>query len=70
MSSHNTKNSNEGVNMRRVIEPPDPNAYLLERILSESNMQQAWKRVKANNLNLAPKMEYFIESLICCPFRD
>ena len=48
MSSHNTKNSNEGVNMRRVIEPPDPNAYLLERILSKSNMRQAWKRVKAN----------------------
>lgn len=48
MSSRNTKNSKEGVNMRRVIEPPDPNAYLLERILSESNMQQAWKRVKAN----------------------
>jgi RNA-directed DNA polymerase len=48
MSSHNTKNSNEGVNMRRVIEPPDPNAYLLERVLSKSNMQQAWKRVKAN----------------------
>ncbi len=48
MSSHNTKNSNEGVNMRRVIESPDPNDRLLERILSRENMQQAWKRVKAN----------------------
>jgi len=36
MSSHNTENSNEGVNMRRVIESPDPNDYLLERILSLS----------------------------------
>ena len=48
MSSHNTKNSKEGVNVRRVIESPDPNAHLLERILSRSNMQYAWKRVKAN----------------------
>lgn len=48
MSSHNTKNSNEGVNMRRVIETPNPNDRLLERILSRENMQYAWKRVKAN----------------------
>ena len=48
MSSHNTMNSNEGVNMRRVIETPNPNACLLERILSRENMQSAWKRVKAN----------------------
>jgi RNA-directed DNA polymerase len=48
MSSHNAKNSNEGVNMRRVMETPNPNARLLERILSRQNMQQAWKRVKAN----------------------
>ena len=34
--------------MRRVIESPDPNAHLLERILSRENMQRAWKRVKAN----------------------
>ena len=34
--------------MRRVIESPDPNAHLLERILSRDNMQKAWKRVKAN----------------------
>jgi RNA-directed DNA polymerase len=34
--------------MRRVIESPDPNDCLLERILSRENMQQAWKRVKAN----------------------
>ena len=34
--------------MQRVTEPPDPNDHLLERILSRPNMQQAWKRVKAN----------------------
>jgi len=34
--------------MRRVIETPNPDGYLLERILSRENMQQAWKRVKAN----------------------
>jgi len=48
MSSHNTTNSNEGVAMRRVIESPDPNDHLLERIVSRPNMQKAWKRVKAN----------------------
>lgn len=34
--------------MQRVIEQPDPKDHLLERILSRANMQQAWKRVKAN----------------------
>lgn len=34
--------------MQRVTEPPNPNDHLLERILSRPNMQQAWKRVKAN----------------------
>jgi RNA-directed DNA polymerase len=34
--------------MRHVIEPPDPNEHLLERILSRRNMRKAWKRVKAN----------------------
>jgi len=48
MSSQNTKNSNEGVNMRRVIETPNPNARLLEQILSRENMLYAWQRVKAN----------------------
>jgi RNA-directed DNA polymerase len=48
MSSQNTKNPNGGVNMRRVIESPDPDAHLLERMLSRQNMQLAWKRVKAN----------------------
>ena len=48
MNSHNTKNPNGGVNMRRVIESLAPNDCLLERILSRENMQQAWKRVKAN----------------------
>ena len=34
--------------MRHVVDPSDPNANLLERILSKDNMRQAWKRVKAN----------------------
>jgi len=34
--------------MRRVIESPDPDGHLLERILSRENMQRAWKRVKAD----------------------
>ncbi len=48
MSSHDTKNPNGGVNMRHVIEPPDPNEHLLERIFARRNMRKAWKRVKAN----------------------
>jgi len=31
-----------------VIEMPDPNGNLLERILSRENIRMAWKRVKAN----------------------
>lgn len=34
--------------MRHVIEQPDPNDHLLERMLSRSNMQAAWQRVKSN----------------------
>jgi len=49
MSSHNIKKPNGGVTMRRVMEQPDPNENLLERVLSRDNMQKAWKRVKANN---------------------
>jgi RNA-directed DNA polymerase len=48
MSSHNTKKPTGGVTVRRVVEPPDPNDHLLERILSRKNMHKAWKRVKAN----------------------
>ena len=48
MSSHDTKNPTGGVNMRHVMESPDPNDHLLERILSQENMRKAWKRVKAN----------------------
>ena len=48
MSSHDMKNPNGGVNMGHVMEPPDPNEHLLERILSRENMLKAWKRVKAN----------------------
>ena len=48
MSSHNTKKPNDGVTMRRVMEQLNPNGNLLERVLSQSNVQKAWKRVKAN----------------------
>ncbi len=48
MSSHDMKNPTGGVDMRHVIEMPDPNGNLLERILSRENMRMAWKRVKAN----------------------
>ena len=34
--------------MGHVIESPNPNEHLLERILSRENMLRAWKRVKAN----------------------
>jgi RNA-directed DNA polymerase len=34
--------------MGHVMESPDPNGHLLERILSQENMRKAWKRVKAN----------------------
>jgi len=34
--------------MRRVMEEPNPNENLLERVLSRDNVQKAWKRVKAN----------------------
>jgi RNA-directed DNA polymerase len=34
--------------MGHVMESPDPNGHLLERILSQENMLKAWKRVKAN----------------------
>jgi RNA-directed DNA polymerase len=48
MSSQNTKKPNGGVAMRRVMEQPNPNEHLLERVLSRENLQKAWKRVKAN----------------------
>ncbi|MFZ2959800.1 MAG: group II intron reverse transcriptase/maturase [Candidatus Ozemobacteraceae bacterium] len=48
MSSHNAMNPNGGANMRRVVEPSDPNLHLLERILSTENVRIAWERVKAN----------------------
>jgi RNA-directed DNA polymerase len=34
--------------MGHVIEPPDPNDHLYERIFSSSNVKSAWKRVKSN----------------------
>lgn len=34
--------------MGHVIEQPDPNDHLYERIFSSSNVKSAWKRVKSN----------------------
>jgi RNA-directed DNA polymerase len=34
--------------MGHVIEPPDPNEHLLERVFSWEDMFRAWKRVKSN----------------------
>jgi hypothetical protein len=34
--------------MRCVMEQPDPNENLLERVLPRDKVQKAWKRVKAN----------------------
>jgi len=48
MSSHDIKNPNGGVPRGHVIETPDPNDHLYERIFSSSNMKPAWKRVKSN----------------------
>ena len=48
MSSRDTKKPTGRVPVRRVMESPNPNEHLLERILSRANMRQAWKRVKAN----------------------
>jgi len=48
ISSTTTTNPTGGVSGRRVIDQPDLDADLLERILSRENMLYAWKRVKAN----------------------
>jgi RNA-directed DNA polymerase len=48
MSSHDMKNPTGGVHMGHVMESPDPNDHLLERIFSRENMLKAWKRVAAN----------------------
>jgi len=48
VSSTAVKNPTGGADDRRVTGEPGPNDYLLEKILSRSNMLKAWKRVKAN----------------------
>lgn len=48
MSSQDTMNQTRGVTLRRVVEPPEPDHHLLERILCPENMLLAWKRVKVN----------------------
>ena len=48
MSFHNTTNPTGGVNMEHVMEEPDPNESLLERILSSHNMHTARNQVEQN----------------------
>ena len=48
MNSEHTLNPTGGVLSRRVIEQPASNLRLLERILSNENIDEAWKRVRAN----------------------
>ena len=48
MSFHDTRNPSGGVPMERVVDRSTPEQHLLERILATENMEQAWKRVKAN----------------------
>lgn len=48
MSSSAAKNPSGGAAGRRVIDKPNPNEDLLERILSRPNMLKAWEQVKAN----------------------
>lgn len=47
-SSAAATNPTGGADDRRIADKPDPDAHLLERILSRPNMLTAWKRVKAN----------------------
>ena len=47
-SSVSAMNPSGGAIGRRVVGIPDPNEYLLERILSRPNMSMAWRQVKAN----------------------
>jgi RNA-directed DNA polymerase len=48
MSFHDIKNPTGGMPMERVIDQPTPEQHLLELVLSSANMEQAWKRVRAN----------------------
>lgn len=48
MSFHDIENPSGGMPMERVIDQPTPEQHLLEQILSRENMEQAWKRVRAN----------------------
>ena len=46
--SPSVMNPTGGAIGRRVDGKPNPDEYLLERILSRANLSEAWKRVKAN----------------------
>lgn len=46
--STSAMNPTGGASERRVVGIPDPDEYLLERILSRANLSQAWRQVKAN----------------------
>jgi hypothetical protein len=46
--STSAMNPSGGAVGRRAAGIPDPNEYLLERLLSRPNMSLAWRKVKAN----------------------
>lgn len=48
MSLSDTANPTGGMSVQRVIDQPNPEQHLLERILATENMELAWKRVRAN----------------------
>ena len=54
MNSQDTKKPTDGVTMRRIMESPDPNDHLLERVLSRENMQRAWTRVEIPKATRVP----------------
>lgn len=48
MSLQDTMNQPRGVTMQHVMESTNPDENLFAQMLSRSNLNQAWKRVKAN----------------------
>jgi RNA-directed DNA polymerase len=59
MSFQNTSNPTGGVNMEHVMEVPNPNEHLLERILSTENVKAAEYRMQMLAEYLRGWMNYF-----------
>ena len=49
MSSLNTMKPTGGVDGRRVADRYDPNDHLMDLVMSQPNLQRAWKRVQDND---------------------